>query len=89
LICKQFFNEVSLICKLFFKEASLIGKLSFEEASVICKLFFENNINHYVFKMRIQKHFSLQNAYSKAFFPILVVYLLMCLNACLLRKFGY
>ena len=58
LICKQFFNEVSLICKLLFKEANLIGKLSFEEASVICKLFFENNMSHYVFKMRIRRPFA-------------------------------
>ena len=77
LICKQFFDEVSLTCKPFFKEASLIGKLSFEEASVICKLLFENNMSHYIFK------------YSRAFCPIPVVYLLVCLNACLLRKFGY
>lgn len=59
LICKLFFKEASLIYKLFFKESSLIGKLYFEEASVICKLFFENNMSHYVFKMRIRKHFAL------------------------------
>ena len=58
MICKKFFNEVSLIYKLFFKEASLVGKLSFEEARVIYKLFFENNMSHYIFKMCIRKYFA-------------------------------